>query len=108
MPMQCTSIKKSAPPVRKRAFWLPTLLLISAVAVAQAQTITGKVTDENSMPIPGVNILVKGSTLGTTTDADGQYVLNVQGESPVLVFSFIGYVTQEVAVANRTDRKSVV
>lgn len=91
----------SIPPLRKTTRWLVPFLLICAVATAQAQNIRGKVSDENGMPIPGVNILVKGSTLGTTTDVDGQYALAADGDQ-VLVFSFIGYVSQEVSVANRS------
>src|SRR6188508_351138 len=50
---------------------------------------SGQVTDEDGSPIPGVNIVVKGTTAGTTTDTDGKYVISV-AESDVLVFSFIG------------------
>jgi len=67
-----------------------------------ASTVTGKVTDENGEPVPGVNIIVKGTAVGTTSDADGKYTLNVEGDNATIVFSFIGYQTQEVAVANRT------
>lgn len=65
-------------------------------------TVTGKVTDENNEPLPGVNVLVKGSSTGTVTDVAGNYSLNVPNENDVLVFSSIGYITQEVAVNGRT------
>src|SRR5690606_7281926 len=52
--------------------------------------------------VPGVNILIKGTTTGTVTDVDGNYQLNVPNESDVLVFSSIGYVSQEIAVSGRT------
>jgi len=71
--------------------------LINAVAA-----VSGRVVDETSAPIPGVNVLVKGTTNGTTTDADGRYSLDVDGENSVLVFSFIGFVTQEVQVGTQT------
>ena len=64
--------------------------------------ISGSVTDTQGTPIPGVNILVKGTTHGTTTDADGKYSLSVLEEDAILVFSFIGYVSQEVAVNGRS------
>lgn len=64
-------------------------------------TVTGTVMDENSQPLPGVNVIEKGTTNGTATDADGKFSLNVQDENSVLVFSFIGYVAQEVAVNGR-------
>lgn len=65
-------------------------------------TVTGKVVDNDDMPLPGVNVVVKGTTLGTTTDGDGVYSINVPNESSVLVFSFIGFVSQEVTVGSRT------
>jgi TonB-linked SusC/RagA family outer membrane protein len=67
-----------------------------------AITISGKVRDENGADFPGVNVLVKGSSVGTSTDINGQYSLEVPDESAVLVFSFIGYTTQEVTVGSRT------
>jgi TonB-linked SusC/RagA family outer membrane protein len=65
--------------------------------------ITGTITDEQAQPLPGVNILVKGTTIGTTSDASGTYSLSVEDESSVLVFSFIGFLTQEVPVGSQTS-----
>lgn len=63
----------------------------------QQQVITGKVTDSQSGDaLPGVNIIVKGTTVGTITDANGKYSLPVSGQNPILVFSFIGYAAKEV------------
>lgn len=67
-----------------------------------AITISGTVTDEKNATLPGVNILEKGTTNGTTTDAAGHYTLNVQDEKSILVFSFIGYATQEIPVSGRS------
>jgi TonB-linked SusC/RagA family outer membrane protein len=68
-----------------------------------AQTsIQGKVSDDNGQPVPGVHILVKGTTNGTTSDANGDYQLTVSDNNAVLVFSFIGYITKEVSIENRT------
>src|SRR5690606_9757566 len=64
--------------------------------------VSGRVTDESGKPLPGVNILIKGTTLGTTTDFNGTYALEVEDPEAILVFSFIGYVTQEVSVSNRS------
>lgn len=64
--------------------------------------ISGTVSDAEGNPIPGVNILVKGTTNGTSTDSDGKYTMEVLEEDAVLVFSFIGYNTQEVPVNGRT------
>jgi TonB-linked SusC/RagA family outer membrane protein len=64
-------------------------------------TVTGTVLDADSKPLPGASIVEKGTTNGTTTDADGKFSLNVQDENSVLVFSFIGYTAQEIAVNGR-------
>ena len=81
--------------------WIAFFVLHSITLVAQERVVTGRVTDANDSPIPGVNIIVKGTTSGTTTDVDGQYNINIEGENPVLVFSFIGYAPQEVTVNNQ-------
>jgi TonB-linked SusC/RagA family outer membrane protein len=73
------------------------------VLAPNAVTITGKVMDEENSPLPGVNILEKGTTNGTTTDSNGAYTISVSGPDAVLVFSFIGYVSQEIQVSNRTS-----
>lgn len=69
---------------------------------AAAVTITGRVVDEQNSGLPGVNVLVKGTTTGTTTDVDGKYSLNAPDGNGTIVFSFIGYTTQEVPINNRT------
>lgn len=74
----------------------------SEIAKNLAVPITGRVLDESSAPIPGVNVLVKGTSNGTTTDSDGRYTLNVENENSILVFSFIGYTTQELQVGTQT------
>lgn len=66
-------------------------------------TISGQVTDgSEGTPLPGVNVLEKGTANGVATDTEGKFVLNVSSETSVLVFSFIGYITQEVTVGNQT------
>ena len=64
--------------------------------------VTGVVRDENNSAFPGVNILVKGTSSGTSSNADGQYSLDVGDGNAILVFSFVGYTSQEVAVAGRS------
>jgi TonB-linked SusC/RagA family outer membrane protein len=78
------------------------LLLPLGAAWAQDRTVTGKVTsaDDGSV-LPGVNVIVKGTATGTATDAQGNFSINVSGTDPVLVFSFIGLKTAEVAVGTR-------
>lgn len=77
-------------------------ILQGAFVFAQEKRVTGKVTDEASMPIIGATILVKGTNLGTTTDFDGEFDLDVPSSSSVLKFSFLGYETVEKAVGSQT------
>lgn len=80
------------------------LVLAFAVTAVQAQiTVKGKVTDESGTGLPGVNIVVKSTSNGTTTNADGGYVITVESPDAVLVFSFIGYLAVEEAIGNRTS-----
>jgi TonB-linked SusC/RagA family outer membrane protein len=70
---------------------------------AQDQLVRGRVVDDAGSGMPGVNVIVKGSSSGTTTDADGRYSLNVPGAAnATLVFSFIGYLPQEQPVGSRS------
>ena len=82
---------------------LPLLLLISSIAWAQERIISGKVSSvEDGSALPGVNVVVKGTTNGTVTDADGKYSLSVPTSDASLVFSFIGLKTSEILVGERT------
>ena len=75
---------------------------------AQEKTITGTISDETGMPLPGVNVVIKGTTSGTQTDFDGNYSISAQVGN-VLVFSYVGYQTQErtVGSANTMSFKMV-
>jgi TonB-linked SusC/RagA family outer membrane protein len=79
------------------------LTLITANVFAQQQTVTGIVKSKsNNEALPGVSVLVKGTTVGTTTDADGKYIIQIpDAQNNVLVFSFIGFAAQEVSVGSR-------
>jgi TonB-linked SusC/RagA family outer membrane protein len=80
------------------------LLFVGAAAFAQGRIVSGTVTSsEDGQTLPGVSILVKGSTQGTTTDLDGKYSINVPEGSNILVFSFIGAIAQEVSIGNRSQ-----
>ena len=79
------------------------LLLIGALitfGMAKAQTVTGTVTDESG-PLPGATVSIKGTSTGTTTDFDGNYTINNVPADATLMYSFVGYVTQEVKVSGR-------
>jgi TonB-linked SusC/RagA family outer membrane protein len=84
---------------------LTLLFLLAGTVEAFAQTVTGTVTSaSDGNPMPGVSILLKGTSTGTSTDTDGKFSLNVSDPANgILVFSFIGHSTQEVAVQNRTS-----
>ncbi len=83
---------------------LPLLfLLATSMAWAQERSVSGKVTSqEDGTGLPGVNVVVKGTTNGTVTDADGNYTINVPSGGGNLVFSFIGLSTSEVEIGDRT------
>lgn len=74
------------------------------VTTSQAgeRTIKGKVTDESGTALPGATVLVKGTNIGSITDMEGLYVLNVPEEATALIFSYIGYLQQEVAINGRS------
>lgn len=87
---------------RKRSLLGFLLMLCAFATMAQSQTVKGKVTDsETGEPLPGVNVLVKGTSTGSTTDADGVYSVAASSKD-VLVFSFIGFTTIEVTVGEQT------
>ncbi len=90
----------------KQKLLLLVLILISIgihSTSAQEVMVRGMVVDEKQLPLPGANIVVKGTTVGTVTDIDGNFSINVPNSSSVLVISFLGYFTQEIAVNNRND-----
>jgi len=69
--------------------------------MAETRKVTGMVTDKNSDPIPGVNVIIKGTTIGTITDINGKYEIEIKNDSSVLVFTFIGYEKKEVKVKSK-------
>ncbi|NJN26791.1 MAG: TonB-dependent receptor [Cyclobacteriaceae bacterium] len=78
------------------------MLLISVYA--QERTVSGKVVSlDDDSPMPGVNILIKGTRSGTVTDLDGAYSLVVPGDSATLVYSLVGYISEEIAVGNKSE-----
>lgn len=84
------------------AFALVVMLGFTVTAQAQKRILTGVVTvKEDGLPMPGVTVLDKTNQTGTTTNVDGEYSISV-GPNSVLVFSFIGYATQEIAVGNQS------
>jgi TonB-linked SusC/RagA family outer membrane protein len=78
-------------------------LLKSGDIFRQAQTVTGVVKSETGETLPGVTVLIKGTTVGTITDVDGKYSINVENKTQVLVFSFVGMASQEIVVGDQTE-----
>lgn len=96
---------KNIPQEHLMVFNAPHLLLNNdKVTSILEQTITGKVMDENGLGIPGVNIAMKGSNRGVSSNAEGFYKIIVPNTNAILVFSFVGYITQEIAI----DHKNIL
>lgn len=94
--------------VQKR-HWLLAVLMVLAVGLSAQITVTGVVTSEDEgIGLPGASIIVKGTTLGTTTELDGSFSLQIQSPEDVLVFSYVGYETQEVKVGGNTRLQIVM
>ena len=88
--------------MRKNLLLSLAFLISAGMAFAQDRIVTGKVTSaDDGSGIPGVNIVVKGTTTGAVTDLDGNYKLSVPSDASTLVFSFIGMATQELDIAGR-------
>lgn len=94
---------------KRQTFWFRFLLFlaiagfqeISFAQTVSPVTVTGKVTSsEDHSGLPGVNVLIKGTTTGTTTNADGEYEIQIE-EGGVLSFSFVGFMTREITVRNQ-------
>src|SRR5688500_9227179 len=95
-------MKKNYLELSKSLMLLLVGLAMSSFCYGQT-TVSGTVTTKQGDRLPGVNVLIKGTAQGTTTDANGKFVLEVQDNNAVLTFSFIGYANQDVAVGNKTD-----
>ena len=83
-------------------FLLGIFLLFQLSAEAQERTISGTVTGTDGMALAGINVVVKGTTTGSITDANGKFTLSVPASAQILTFSFIGMETQEVTVTRET------
>lgn len=86
-----------------RKLLLLLVMSIATLSIAMAQkVVTGTVTGDDGTPLPGVTIVLKGTTIGTVSNEDGNYTLNVPENAQTLVFSFIGMKTQEIEIGTRT------
>lgn len=76
--------------------------LCSTTAFAQGRTVSGTVTDDNGEGLPGVNVVLKGTSTGSVTDINGAFTISVDGNNTTLVFSAIGFASQEINVGSRS------
>lgn len=77
-------------------------LFLVVYTYAQDRTVTGTVTNVDGQTLPGVNVVLKGSSAGTVTDIDGEYTIGVPSEGGTLIFSFIGFASEEIEIGNRS------
>ncbi len=91
-------------PLVKLAMLLLVGVLLADTAMAQERTVSGKViSGDDQSPFPGVNIVVKGTSNGSVSDVNGEFKINVGSADDVLVFSFVGFISQEVSLGGRTS-----
>ncbi|MDD7885374.1 TonB-dependent receptor [Flavivirga sp. 57AJ16] len=88
--------------MKKRISYLCLLIAIMYLGEAYSQTITGSVTDDQNLPLPGVSIIIKGTQRGVVTDFDGGYTLDNVSANSLLEFSYIGFITQTITVGSQT------
>ena len=78
------------------------LVLLSHLTYALDQTITGQVTSlDDGTALPGVNVILKGTTIGTITNSQGKYTITIPDTKGILIFSFIGYISEEIKIGTR-------
>ena len=89
--------------IQKRLYSFILLSMVCVLAFAQGKQVRGVVKDTFGEPMIGVNVLVKGTSNGTITNIDGNFIVSGVSDSDVLVVSFIGFITQEISVGGKTD-----
>jgi len=90
--------------MKKHLFILFTLIFSFSQAIsAQTRTVSGTVHDGNGIPIPGANIIISGTTLGSITNNEGEYSMEINAKAKALVFSFVGYAKQTIEVGDQTN-----
>jgi TonB-linked SusC/RagA family outer membrane protein len=89
--------------VIKLGFVLSIFLFMSSEVFALAKSVKGKVTDDSGSPLPGVTVTEKGTSNGAISDAEGRYSINVKDGASTLVFSFVGFASQEILVGSNSE-----
>jgi TonB-linked SusC/RagA family outer membrane protein len=93
-----TITRKSVSPVLLGLLWW----LITLPAFAQSRAVSGTILSEDGQGLPGVNVVIKGTTKGSISNVSGQYSIEVNNDNAVLVFSFVGYKSQEISAGNKS------
>lgn len=104
--LNCMAINSYSFPYNKNVetpYVVNTHMDVEDGSIAEGFTITGMVVDVNSDPLPGVSVMIKGTTQGTATDVNGAFSLSVQNENSTLIFSFIGFTSQEMAIGRQRN-----
>src|SRR5688572_18813428 len=87
----------------KKSLLMCLLVALTGMLWAQERSVSGKVTSaDDGSSLPGVNVLLQGTTVGTVTDANGAYTVSVPAGKGILTFSFIGLTTEEIEIGDRT------
>ena len=84
----------------KKIFALLFFTVVTMMSLSAQRSITGTVSDDEGIPLIGANILVKGTTIGTIAEIDGSFSLDVPAGADVVVFSYTGYITQEITLGD--------
>ena len=79
------------------------MVLLTGMAFAQQKIVSGKISDETGVPVPGATVIVKGTTIGVVTDMDGKFSISVPAGSKTLAISFIGMKSQEIQIGTQTS-----
>ena len=87
--------------MRKLLLMLYSIVLLCTQLIAQDRVITGKITDENGNPLANSSVVVKGTSVGTTTKDDGTFSLNIPANAKALVISSVGYADQSINIGNK-------
>src|SRR5215203_378922 len=87
----------------KRLWLASCLLILSSIALAQQKTVTGRITDAGNQPVAGASVIVKGTTIGTTTNDHGRFTISVPNNRNTLSVSYVGFDAQDVAISGVTD-----
>ncbi len=94
--------KYKASSLKRLLLLLLAFCTLSFAAVKAQNTVNGTITDADGIPLPGVNIVVKGTGIGSITDVNGNFSIDLSSEDDILVFSMVGMLSEEIAVGNQT------